>query len=269
MKLVFLFFLMFLTTGAAFSLSLEEAVGDERAAELLGGGTLTEVQARRSRPLLAPRHPFTQSLIDSAIEAVDPSYIVENLCLYAKPAGAATGAWTPAERNALYNGMAAMSTLAGLRYYSVSEKGMDTLYESSIVIDGPDTGNPLPDPVFEMPPSALTLYVRQKDRKFGENIYRYSYYARQDTLIMVQENLTDMNSGLIRMIGKNKLRTVLAVMDMGDRLLIYAVSLIKAPSFPGMKGRIGDSFTSRTAAVIEWLSGQADKAFRINAIPEK
>jgi hypothetical protein len=29
-----------------------------------------------------------------------------------------------------------------------------------------------------------------------------------------------------------------------------------------MKGRIGDSFTNRTAAVIEWLSGQEDKAFK-------
>jgi hypothetical protein len=191
---------------------------------------------------------------------VNPSYIVENLYLYSKPAGA--NAWTAAERDALYQGMTAMSTLTGLRYYSVSEKGMDTLYESSAVIDGPDTGNPRPDPA-GTPPAAFTLYVRQKDRKFGENIYRYDYHARPDALLMVQQNLTDMNSGPVRMIGKNNLRTVLSVIDMKDRLLIYAVSLIKAPSFPGMKGRIGDSFTNRTAAVIEWLSGRADKAFGI------
>jgi hypothetical protein len=268
MKNVFLFFLMFLTAGAVFSLSLEEAVGPERAAELIRRGTITEVQARRSRPLLAPGHRFTQSLIDSAIKAVDPSYIVENLYLYVKPAEAAAGAWTEGERNALYNGMAAMSSLAGLRYYSASGKGMDTLYESSVVIDGPDTGNPLPDPVFGTPPSTLTLHVRQKDGKFGENIYRYEYHARPDALIMVQQNLTDMNSGPIRMIGKNRLRTVLSVIDTGERLLIYAVSLIKAPSFPGMKGRIGDSFTNRTMAIIEWFSGQADKAFRIGAVSE-
>jgi hypothetical protein len=78
---------------------------------------------------------------------------------------------------------------------------------------------------------------------------------------MVQQNLTDMNAGPIRMVGKNKLRTILAVIDIEDRLLIYAVSLIKAPAFPGMKGRIGDSFTNRATAIIGWLSGQADKAF--------
>jgi hypothetical protein len=262
MKPIVLFFLMMLAAGSVFSLSLEEAIGAERAAELTERGTLTEVQARRSRPLLAPNHSFVQSLIDSAFEAVDPSYIVENLFLYAKPEGAAAGAWTRAERDALYMGMTAMSTLSGLRYYSASGKGMDTLYESSVIIDGPDTGNPRPDPVFGTPPATLALYVRQKDGKFGENIYRYDYHIRPDALIMVQENLTDMNSGPLRLIGKNKLRTVLAVIDSGDRLLIYAVSLIKAPSFPGMKGRIGDSFTNRTAAIIEWLSGQADKAFK-------
>lgn len=261
MKPAFLFFLLFLLVKGAFSLSLEEAVGAERAAKLTGGETLTEVQTRRARPLLAPNHYGCQSLIDAAINEVDPSYIVENLYLYTKPARAAANAWTTAERNALYNGMAAMSSLAGLRYYSVSEKGMDTLYESSTVIDGPDTGNPRPDPAFGMPPQALTLYVRQKDKKFGENIYRYDYHARSDALLMVQQNLTDMNSGPIRMVGKNKLRTILAVIDAEDHLLIYAVSLIKAPSLPGMKARIGGSFTNRAAAIIGWLSGQADKAF--------
>jgi hypothetical protein len=261
MKSFFLLFLAFLAAGEVFSLSLEEALGDERAAELISRGPLTEVQTRRSRPLLTPNHPFTQSLINSAVDEVNPSYIVENLYLYDKPAGAAPGAWTKAERNALYNGMVAMSALAGLQYYSIGKKGIDILYVTSVVIDGPDTGNPLPDPVFETPPGAFTLYVRQEDGRFGENTYRYDFHARPDALIMIQQNLTDMNSGPIRIIAENNLRTILSVIDAGDRLLIYAVSLIKAPSFPGIKRRIGVSFTNRTTAVVEWFSKQADKAF--------
>ncbi|MDR0376322.1 MAG: hypothetical protein LBH70_00850 [Spirochaetaceae bacterium] len=264
-------FLLFLTVCGAFSLSLEEAVGHETAKKLRGGETLTEVQTRKARPLLSPVHYGTRMLIDSAIEDLDPSYIVENLYLYTKPAGAAADDWTAAERNALYNGMTAMSTLAGLRYYSVSEKGEDILYESSVVIDGPEAGNPQPDPAFgRTPPSAFTLYARQKDKKFGENIYRYDYQDRSNAIIMIQQNLTDMNSGPIRLIAKNKLRTILAVIDTEEHLLFYAISLIKAPSFPGMKRRIGDSFTNRTAAVIEWLSGQADKAFNMtSAYPKR
>jgi hypothetical protein len=264
---VFLFFLTFLIGGAGFSLSLEEAIGADNAAKLRKeGGALTGVQSRKAQPLLAPEHYFIRSLISAAANEVDPSYIVENLYLYAKPAGTAPNAWMPALRNVLFTGMTALSTLAGLRYYSLSEKGMDILYETSSVIDGPDTGNPQPDPVFGTPPVTLTLYARQKDRRFGENIYQYDYYARSDTLILVQQNLTDMNSGLIRMIEKNNLRTILAVMDTKDHLVIYTVSLIKTLSFPGMKARIGASFTNRATAIVEWLSGQADKAFKNSAV---
>jgi hypothetical protein len=264
MKNIFLFCFMFLAAGLIFSLSLEEVVGAETAAELIRAETLTEVQIRKSRPLLAPNHYVTQTFINAAFESIDPVYIVENLYLYTKPAGAVSGnadAWTVAERNALYNGMTAMSTLAGLQYYSASRKRMNTFYETSTVVDGPETGTPQPDPVFQTPPSTLTLYARQKDRRFGENIYQYDYHIRPDALIMVQKNLTDMSSGLIRIIRKGNLRTILAVIDAADYLLIYTVSLIDAPSFPGMKDRIGNSFTNRTTAIVKWLSGQADKAF--------
>jgi hypothetical protein len=268
MKNIFLLCFMFLAAGSVFSLSLEEALGAETAAELRRTGTLTEVQIRKSRPLLVPGHYVTQMFINSAFESINPVYIIENLYLYPKPAGAVSGkadTWTVAERNALYNGMTAMSTLAGLEYYSASRKRMNTLYETSTIVDGPDTGNPRPDPVFQTPPAALTLYVRQEDRRFGENIYQYDYHVQPDALIMVQKNLTDMTSGLIRMIRKENLRTILAVIDTEDHLLIYTVSLIEAPSFPGMKDRIGNSFTNRTTAIVKWLSGQADKAFK----PEK
>jgi hypothetical protein len=192
---------------------------------------------------------------------VDPVYIIENLYLYTKPAGRAAGIWTAAERNSLFNGMAALSVLAGLEYYSISDNGMRTLYESSTRVDGPEAGNPLPDPVFQTPPASLSLYARQKDKRFGENIYQYDYHTRPDALIMIQKNLTDMNTGPIRIIRKDNFRTILAVIDTGDRLLIYAVSLVKAVSFPGMKKRIGDSFTNKTEAIVKWISGQADKAF--------
>jgi hypothetical protein len=268
-KSILLFLLTFLIGRTVFPFSLEEAIGAGNIAKLREEGTLTAIQSRKSQPLLVPEHYFTRSLIGSTANEVNPSYIVENLYLYDKPTGTASDAWTTAERNALYAGMTAMSALAGLRYYSASEKGMDILYESSTVIDGPDTGNPRPDPAFETPPSAFTLYAKQKDKKFGENIYRYDYYARPDALILVQQNLTAMNTGAIRIIEKNNLRTILAVIDTREHLVIYTVSLIKTLSFPGMKGRIGASFTNRTAAIVNWLSGQADKAFKSNAGPQR
>jgi hypothetical protein len=83
-------------------------------------------------------------------------------------------------------------------------------------------------------------------------------------LIFVQQNLTAMNAGIIPAVGKNKLRTVMAVIDAGDSLLIYAVSMAKAAPFPGLGERIGNSFTNRAEAVLKWFSGRADGVFGVH-----
>ena len=70
-----------------------------------------------------------------------------------------------------------------------------------------------------------------------------------------------MNAGIIPAIGKNKFRTVIAVIDAGDSLLIYAAAMAKTLPVPGMGDRIGASFSNRAAALIQWFSSRADKVF--------
>jgi hypothetical protein len=261
MKFMSLFFLMAAIAGPVSSLSLEEALGPARAVELANQGTLTAVQTRKGQPLLIPEHAYTREIIHAAIADLDPGIIVESLFLYTKPAGASTESWTEAERTALYNEALALSSLAGIQYFSTSRNTMRTFYETSVIVDGPETKKPRPDPVFAVPPAELTLYARQKDLTFGENLYRYVYHARPDALIFIQENLSDMYNGIIRAVGRNRLRTTVAVLDAGDHLLIYTASLVKAAAIPGMKGRIGASFSTRAEAILGWFSGRADQAF--------
>jgi len=80
-------------------------------------------------------------------------------------------------------------------------------------------------------------------------------------LFFIQENMTSMSYGIIPAVGKNKLRSVLAVIDCGDSLLIYAVSMAKAGSVPGMTDKIGNSFKNRADAVYKWFIRGADKLF--------
>jgi hypothetical protein len=240
--------------------ALAGLVGAERAAALIRGGTLSGLQNRDPRPALAPSNDFVKNISDEMIRSLKPSFFVENLSLYRKPQVQAR-AWTDAERTALYNESLALSSLAGIRYYSASRKEMRTFYESSVVVAGSDGKNPLPDPVYAFPPSQLVVYARQKDLSFGDNVYRYQYHARSDSLVFIQENLTSMNYGIIPAVGKNKLRSMVAVFDAGEYLLIYVVSMAKAASLPGMGERVGSSFSTRTEAILKWFSGQADKAF--------
>jgi hypothetical protein len=247
--------------------SLEELAGPERAAELLAGRTVAGVQLRNPQPTLIPRHPELRRLIDKLMGDLGPGLFVESLYRYEKPAGASggeTGRWTEDERLRLYNEIIALSTLSGIQYYSASRKTMRTFYEYSQVIDGPDARRPLPDPVCSAVPGEQQLYARQKDLTFGDNIYQYDYLAFEDSLFLVQRNITAMKVGLIPAVEKDKLRSVVAVIDAGDSLLIYAASMAKAVSLPGLGGRIGNSFTNRAEAVVKWFTGRADKAFGKN-----
>jgi hypothetical protein len=146
---------------------------------------------------------------------------------------------------------------------------MRTFYETSAVIDGPDTRKPLTDPAYgpaagtpSLPiPAELTLYARQKDLTFGDNTYQYTYHAREDSLVFIQRNLTVMNAGIIPAVGRNRLRSVVAVFDAGEYLLLYLSSMARAASLPGMNERVGRSFSTRAEAILRWVTGRADKAF--------
>ena len=256
-----LFFLLFLLGGTAFSLSLEELIGEERGAELRDHGTITGVQLRNPEPRLLPRHGEVRRLVEDARSALEPGILVETLFLYEKPAGAALPVWSEAERTGLFNGALALSTLTGIQYYSSSRKTMRTFYESSAVIDGPDTKRPQPDPVYGAPPAELTVYARQRDLTFGDNLYRYDYFAREDALIFVQQNLSALAYGIIPAVGRNKLQSFVAVIDAGEHLLIYAASMAKAASVPGVGQRIGNSFSTRAEAILGWFARQADGVF--------
>jgi hypothetical protein len=249
---------------------LEELAGPERAAALLAGETITEVQLKEPRPVLIPRHPGLRRLVDGLMGELGPGLFAETLYRYEKPAGASGGAsaegagprrWTGDERLRLYHEATALSTLTGIQYYSASRKTMRTFYEYSRVIDGPDTKRELPDPAVSGVPAEQRIYARQKDLTFGDNIYQYDYTASEDSLIFVQRNLTAMNAGIIPAVGKNRLRSVVAVIDAGDSLLIYAVSMARAVSLPGLGERIGNSFTNRAEAILKWFTGRADRVF--------
>ncbi|MDR0878176.1 MAG: hypothetical protein LBN21_08995 [Treponema sp.] len=253
-----------------FSASLDELVGPDRA-RALGEAVITEVQLKTPKPVLLPNHGELQRIIEETQADLGSGIFVESLHRYQKPAGAAQPVWSDAERTELYNRALALSTLAGIQYYSTSRKTMRTFYETSQVIDGPNTKRALKDPVFAEPPASLTLYARQKDITFGDNIYQYDYRAGEDALILIQQNLTAMTAFLFPAVGKNKLRSVIAVIDAEDSLLIYVATMAKTASLPGLGERaaplsglgerISNSFTSRTEAILKWFTGQADKAF--------
>jgi len=242
------------------SLSLSDFIDQQKITALLAGEKLILSQFNEAQPKFIPQHRSLITLVDTIRRDLEPSVMIETIFVYEKPENAKKEAWSAEEEARLYNGILALSTLAGLQYYSVSRGEMRTFYETSSVIDGQSTKRPLPDPVYSRPPARLTIQARQKDLTFGDNIYQYDYYSEPGAFFFIQRNLTSLSYGIIPAVGKNKLQSVAAVMDAGNYILVYIVSMSKAVSIPGMKERIGNSFANRSEALFNWFSNQADKA---------
>ncbi|MDR2629407.1 MAG: hypothetical protein LBC60_00635 [Spirochaetaceae bacterium] len=255
-----LFWLLFAALIPGFTQSLDGLIGSGHAEELAREGMIFSLQTKNPQPALLPRDAAAAQLVSRIITDLEPTMLAESLSLYKKPGGPAS--WTEAERNALYNEVLSLSSLAGLTYFSSSRNETRIFYESSTVIDGPESQNSLPDPSYSTPPRELTLYARQKDLTFGDNIYQYTYYAGQNSLMLTQENLTRMSYGLITAVGKNKLCSLLAVFDTDTDLVIYAISMAKVVSLPLLNQRVGRSFSTRLEALLTWFSGRADRVFR-------
>jgi hypothetical protein len=261
-RLSFLWLYLFAIFPCVYSVPLEELIGAVHAAKLLSGGeAVIETQLRSPSPELLPRNNELQKIVNRAVNTISPNLMIETLYLYKKPEGSAS--WNEEQRTGLFNRILAISSLAGVQYFSQSRQTMRVFVEFSGVVDGPNTKNPLPDPVYSSSMAELTIYARQKDLTFGDNIYRYDYVFFPDAMFFEQRNISSLNVLLVPAVRRENLRSVMAVFDCGDSLLVYTVSMARALSVPGMGDRIGISFENRAKAMINWFIDRADTVFHV------
>ena len=181
MRSLFLLCLMGLGSFlAAFSL---EDLSPTQAAALIAGERPVVSQFRNPQPRLLPQNETLARLVRELHQDLNPSVMVETLYIYTKPQNAEKPALSAGEKAALYNSVLALSSLAGLEYFSASRGVMRTFYEISTVIDSPTGRRPIPDPAFARPQEELTVFARQKDLTFGDNIYQYNFYSTDGAII--------------------------------------------------------------------------------------
>jgi len=257
MKRVFAVMFIFSFAACAFAIPLEKLVSREAAQILtVEKRHIISVKLTNSEPTLAPNNIGVRNSVTAIMNTINPNILVETLSLYNKPDRAKTDSavWDEKQKIMLFNQMTAISTLTGIQYYSSSRSAMRTFYEYSTVIDDPTAKKVLPDPSFARLPASLTLFARQKDLTFGDNIYRYDYLIAADVVLFTQENITALSYGIIPVIGRGNMRSLMSVIDCGDSILIYAVSAAKTASVPGLYDKISNSLSNRAKAVLSWFS---------------
>lgn len=253
--------IFFFLPYSSFCSSLEALLGKDKALELKGKKNLTKVNNKNKNPEMIPDNRFIKDLIEKSFQTVEPNLFVESLNLYPKSVQDTNKEWANQDKINLYNQLLKLSSLKGIEYFSKTKNKMRILYEESFVIEDSLKNDPIDDPYFLFPPEQLTLFVKQEDTTFGENIYKYQYYFHSDGLFFVQENVSSISYGIIPVVGKNKQKSIVAVFDTGDYLVVYLLSMAKASSIPGMGKRIKESFSNRTNALMEWFTMRADIAF--------
>jgi len=263
MKRIFVLIILFsLTVQQAFSTPLEDLVTAAQARQLRAGGDLIiETHMRDFNPKLWPNDDDLKQFVNRAKATIDPNIMVETLYLHKKPEKYHTSAenWDEKQRLQVFNQILAIGTMTGLKYYSESRDIMRTFYEYSFVIDGPTGKTAIPDPVLTYLPPTMFLHARQKDATFGETVYRYDYVTKNNALYFIQENITSLSIGIIPAIGRGNLRSIVSVYDCGDSVLIYAVSIAKTLSVPGVFwNRVVSSFSNRAEAILVWYTGRLD-----------
>ncbi len=228
------------------------------AARLLAGEAMRASSAGRSAaPSLAPRHPSAASA-GAALAAEAPDVIVEALFLWKKPRAVETAAGALA----VYNVLRAVGSLQGLEYWSASRGRMRLLYEYSSLIAGLDDPTPVRDTRLPaLPANAETLFARQKDLSFGDNIYRVSLSTGPGYTAQHSTNLTGMRYGIVPVAAPGVVNVRLLVIDVDEGLIFYTISSAKAAVLPGIRAKLESSFGNRAEAVYSWFSRELAKAW--------
>ena len=148
-----------------------------------------------------------------------------------------------------------VSKMEGMYYYSTTKKKDCVLYSKCYMVDGENSDKKIADENKGSADGQIS-YCMQDDHSFGVNHYKLFYYQKENQLLC-QFKITDvMGLGPFKAIYPGKMVINILVEDCGEDLLLYISTDIDSVKFPGIKGQITDSMTSRMDAIYKWFITQ-------------
>lgn len=148
-----------------------------------------------------------------------------------------------------------VSKMQGMTYYSSTKKKECVLYEKAYMIAGPGKKTKIADQNTGNADGQVS-YCLQDDNSFGVNTYKLSYFQKDDSLLCRFDIMDKMGLGPFNAIYPGKMVINILVIDCGDDLLLYLNTDLDSIKFPGIKGQITDSMSTRMDAVYKWFITQ-------------
>lgn len=147
-----------------------------------------------------------------------------------------------------------VSKMEGMTYYSSTRKKQQVLYSRAYMIDGPDGGKIADQNTGNA--NGQVSYCMQDDASFGECRYKLNYSQSDKEMLAVFSNLDVIGLGPFKAIYPELMKINILVVDGGDDILFYICCDVDSVKFPGIKGQITDSMTTRMDAVYNWFLKQ-------------
>lgn len=148
-----------------------------------------------------------------------------------------------------------VSTMQGMKYFSTTKNKTLVLYEKAYMIEGENSKKKIADLNTGNADGQIS-YCYQKDNSFGDIFYRLNYYQGEKNMLAVFTTTSTIGIGPFKAIAPENLKIFIFVEDKGDEILLYLFTDLDSAKYPGIKGQITESMTSRLDAVYNWFIKQ-------------
>jgi hypothetical protein len=176
-----------------------------------------------------------------------PSFLVESLLVVPRRGG-------PVDLLTVYNALGQVRNLKGRLYHSSTQNEDLPLFEEATRIEGPRKTSAVPDPPgARFLPSSETVYIRLKDRNFGNSYYRTDITVNRRGLLYRLTNFKNLSYGIIPVIREDKFITQLYIEPIAEGLMIYSVSGADVSNFISSRVNIPSAIRKRVEVIIDWL----------------
>jgi hypothetical protein len=197
--------------------------------------------------------------LKAELASYGPSFMVEAVVDAPRPARLAS--FPPGDRATAYsNILRSVSSLKGLRYYSVFKGKEAVLFQESYCVAppsaaarGPGSIVRLADPLIAGPVPYSMAYAYQKDSTMGEAVWSLEYRQTEALASLAIQNVSGLSLGPFPAVGPGGIRIIVSTSEKDGQVEAYALCMARVPLLPGLTGFLESSFSNRAEALLSWF----------------
>lgn len=242
------------------TVNIQDLVDTDLYTKLSKNGKIVLIHEEYDNELsLLPKSDYSNQIKGNRVEKADKNFpfIFEGLYLLNKKdiLKESNSSATKLDIEDVSRVLRSVSKMQGMEYYSTTKKKIQVLYDKAYMVADAKSNKPIADQNTGNADGQVS-YCFQNDSSFGVNHYRLNYYQKQNSMLAVFTIADIMGLGPFKAIYPEKMKISILVEDCGDDLLLYICTDLDSVKFPGIKGQIVDSMTSRMDAVYNWFLKQ-------------